>query len=125
MKKIIFVTKKLDVGGVETSLISMLKCIPKDKYKVKILTIYSGGELVDKVPDWIEVETIPEIQTKTIKKIVNRMVKFRISESINILINNFFSKRAKRISESYKYSLKTLPDLEEEYDLAVSYYNPT
>lgn len=31
----------------------------------------------------------------------------------------------KKISESYKYSIKTLPEIEEEYDLAISYYNPT
>lgn len=125
MKKIIFVTRKLDIGGVETSLISMLNCIPKDKYKVKILTIYSGGELVNKVPNWIEVETIPEIQTKTIKKIIKRLKRFKIKEAVNILINNYFSKRAETISQSYKYSLKTLDNVYGEYDLAISYYNPT
>lgn len=125
MKKILFVTRKLDTGGVETALISMLKCIPKDKYKVKILTVYSGGKLINKVPDWIEVETIPEIETKTIKKIIGKLKKFKIKTAFNILINNALSKRAKTISKSYKYSLNTLANVEEEYDLAISYYNPT
>lgn len=125
MKKILFVTRKLDTGGVETALISMLKCIPKDKYKVKILTLYSGGKLINKVPDWIEVETIPEIEIKTIKKIIGKLKKFKIKTAFNILINNALSKRAKTISKSYKYSLNTLANVEEEYDLAISYYNPT
>lgn len=65
MKKILIVTRQFGVGGVETSLIEMLKRIPKNEYKVKILTVYPGGELLGKVPKWIEVSTIPGIELST------------------------------------------------------------
>lgn len=125
MKKILIVTRSLNTGGVETSLISMLKCIPQDKYKVKVITLYPGGELLSKIPSWVEVEVAPHIGLKTSSKLLNSIKNLEIRNTWKILLHTILGKKSKTICESYKHSLKTLPIVEDEYDLAISYYNPT
>src|SRR5690606_29387881 len=49
-KKIIFVTNKMIMGGIEKSLISLLEHIPKKQYDITILVMESGGELLEQIP---------------------------------------------------------------------------
>ncbi len=55
MKKICFVCEYMLCGGVEKSLISLLNILPKDRYKITVLLLQKKGELLDQIPDWVDV----------------------------------------------------------------------
>lgn len=48
-KKVIFVTKALWIGGIETALINLLNHIDYNKYDVTLLTLHGVLELLDKI----------------------------------------------------------------------------
>ena len=48
-RKVLFVTEALWVGGIETSLISLLKHFDYDRYEVTLLVIRAELELADQV----------------------------------------------------------------------------
>lgn len=50
MKKIIIVSNNMHIGGVQKSLLNLLKNI-SDKYDVTLLLFYKGGALLDEVPE--------------------------------------------------------------------------
>ena len=45
MKKVVIVTRRMIMGGIEKALISMLESMPKDEYDVTVLVMANGGEL--------------------------------------------------------------------------------
>lgn len=79
MKKIIFSAYSLDVGGIETALITLLKNIHK-KYKITICLEKKEGIFLQNIPKDIEIITY---------KPNNSKIKF-IRKSINFLKQQFF-----------------------------------
>lgn len=55
MKSIVFVVPKLGIGGVERSLISLLKQMPEDRFRVTVLTFLPGGELESQLPSSVTI----------------------------------------------------------------------
>jgi hypothetical protein len=45
MKKVVIVTRRLIMGGIEKALLSMVKAIPKDEYEVDVLVMGMGENL--------------------------------------------------------------------------------
>lgn len=125
MKKIVFISKSMDFGGVEKSLISLIKRIPENKYDVTILLMNKKGGFLNEIPKWIKIEEIPWISKKTSLKLRDTLKHYGFINGIKFIYNYIFSLKCKSIYKSFIHYAKLLPKLEVKYDLAISYFNPT
>ena len=122
MKKIIIVTKKMIIGGIEQSLIKMLKNQSEDQLDITLVILEKGGELETKIPKNINVKyimddtfSIKSLSIKYIKK--GHMIKF-----CKTLIYGIISSKSLDICKSYEYLSKILCRDNLEYDLAIAYH---
>ena len=80
MKKILFAAYSLDVGGIETALITLLKHLA-DKYEITLMLEKKQGIFLEQVPENIEIITYEPstIKVKLIRKIANfiKQLKFK------------------------------------------------
>lgn len=56
---------------------------------------------------------------------IGKLKKNEVKSAVKIGVSTILSKYAENVCKSYEMSLNTVPILDEEYDLAISYYNPT
>ena len=125
-KKVIIVTKKMVLGGVEKSLISLINSIDKELYDITLLLVESGGELYNSIPNNIKIKTIKDI--KNSKSFKERLVyDFRKKQYLKIIKNLFFFIKQKYSRNKYNYYefiSKILDRQKENYDIAISYHVP-
>ena len=50
MKNILFVIPTMRMGGAEKSLVTLLNCMDRKKYKIDLLLFETGGVLQDDIP---------------------------------------------------------------------------
>lgn len=67
-KKIIFVTKALWIGGIETALVNLLKYFDYDKYDVTLLVLKAELDMLDQIPPKCRVMIVDREQTVTFQK---------------------------------------------------------
>ena len=124
MKKIVIVTNKMVMGGIEKSLISMLNVIDNTKYKVTVLLMELGGDMINEIPPWVDVKLVPSITNNILKKVVDALKCKDIIKGLKIIYYSIFTKLTnKSYLAAYHYS-NILNNLEGEYDLAISYHTP-
>ncbi len=58
MKKIAVITRKLDIGGVEISLLNFLKNLDSNKYDVTLILTEYSGVLLNRVPSHVKIKAI-------------------------------------------------------------------
>ena len=132
MKKVLFMLTSMNIGGVEKSLLSLLSCIPKDKYEITLLLLDKSGGFLDYVPDHINIEEcnwfkdvkpiIMNSPYEIIKTYRNKKQYWKIFKFIYCyLTDKYFDNRFLY----YKFAMKDVPINDEEYDLAISYQGPT
>ncbi|MBS4197589.1 glycosyltransferase [Lederbergia citri] len=124
MKKVVIVTRRMVVGGIEKALISMLKSIPKDKYQITVLVMGVGGELEDEVPDYVKVDCLYGNENSTLEKIWNHIKKGKLISAIKIAWFSLLSKATKSVFKQEWYHSKMIPKIKTEYDLAIAYHVP-
>lgn len=131
MKSILFMAINMNVGGTEKALLTMLSELPKEKYKVTVLLLEKYGGFLNQIPAWIQLKYVDEY--KELKKYINEPPQNLVKELLNkkkyitafkLSLNYFISKIKNDISYYYKYLLKNVDDLEQEYDIAVAYAGP-
>lgn len=131
-KKILFMVSSMNIGGVEKSLLSLLSVMPKDKYDITVLTLEKKGGFLDYIPSYIKVEEaawfkeikpiIMESPQKTIKKYLKENKVFKI---LTFIYSYYKSKNTDNRYIYYKNILKSIPENEDEYDVAIAYAGPT
>lgn len=67
-KKIIFVTKALWIGGIETALVNLLKYFDYDKYDVTLLVLKAELDMLDQIPPKCRVMIADREKTVTFQK---------------------------------------------------------
>lgn len=74
-KKILFTAYSLDIGGIESALINMLKMFDYNKYDVTLLLEKKEGIFLDDVPKEVKIEEykISDNKNPIIRKIKNRL----------------------------------------------------
>ena len=129
MKKVIIMSEKMNMGGVEKALISMLESINYDNYDVTLLLTAIEGELIKKVPKQVKIITInefKELRYKSVKKLVlDNVLKGKFMECFKIIYYILLYKFNGDLHSLYKYNCESLPKLDEKYDLAISYQAPS
>lgn len=131
-KKILFMVSSMNIGGVEKSLLSLLSVMPKEKYDITVLTLEKKGGFLDYIPSYIKVEEaawfkeikpiIMESPQKTIKKYLKENKVFKI---LTFIYSYYKSKNTDNRYIYYKNILKSIPENEDEYDVAIAYAGPT
>ena len=131
-KKILFMVSSMNIGGVEKSLLSLLSVMPKEKYDITVLTLEKKGGFLDYIPSYIKVEEaawfkeikpiIMESPQKTIKKYLKENKVFKI---LTFIYSYYKSKNTDNRYIYYKNILKSIPENEGEYDVAIAYAGPT
>jgi glycosyltransferase involved in cell wall biosynthesis len=124
MKKIVFVTRSMILGGIEKALISLLESIPKGKYEITVLVMGSGGELEEEIPSEVEVRCLNGDEKTIIEKIKKRLIKGEFYEATRICWYTLLAKKSKSVFQQEMYNSKLLPILKTDYDLAVAYHVP-
>lgn len=130
-QSILIIMPYMGCGGVESTLLSMLECIDKKKYKITLLLLERKGEFLKKIPTEIQVKEIvlPE-KEKGIFFGKKKLLKEYIKNGQWIKIPGFllYNSQEKLTEDREKNALyfqrisSTIPALEEEYDLAIDYF---
>lgn len=133
MKKMLFMLSSMNIGGVEKSFLSLLSTVPKDKYDITLLLLEKKGGFLKYVPDWIKVIEAPwfihikpiimQPPQETLKSYLNKKEFYKIPVFLYVYVLS--EKLLKNRYLFYKHVLKTVPILEEDYDVAISYQGPT
>lgn len=130
-KKILISSFDMEVGGVERSLISMLNNFDYHQYSVDLMLYSHTGEFMSLLPD--KPILLPESKRyKTFRLSVGEIFKhglFTIGIA-RVLAKYKASKHSssengyKQMQYMWKFSLPFLPEVEKEYDVAISYLWP-
>ncbi len=123
--KIVFVTRRMMMGGIEKALISMLEQVPKEKYDITVLLVHTGGELFGEIPDHVKVQYIFDNENRIIKTLWKCIIRGRFVTSFNVILNAVLLRRRGNTEfDEFIYYSKTKPFESTQYDLAISYSGP-
>jgi glycosyltransferase involved in cell wall biosynthesis len=130
-KKIIFMVINMNVGGTEKALLNMISEMPKEEFDITILMLEKYGGFLDSIPKEVHVKYLKGYNK--IKGILNNppqetalnfFKERRIFKGFLILFLYFISKHFKDRSLLFKCLLKNIPNIKNEYDVAVAYAGP-
>ena len=135
MKKVLISSFDMEVGGVERSLISMLNNFDYKNYDVDLMLYSHSGDFMNLLTN--KVKLLPEIdKLATFRKGIGQVIKEgKISIGISRLLAKINGDIRAKLNKSdiesviqmqlmWKYSLAFLPNVEEKYDVAISYLWP-
>ena len=136
MKKILIVSHAMKIGGAERALLGLLGCIDPSQASVDLFLLRHEGELLDLIPDFINL--LPAIPAYTVlaRPIVQTLKEGHLLLSAARLVGKFRAKQYDRkhgltesgvaIEYSHKYTRRFMPPIqpEVEYDLAISFLTP-
>ena len=131
MKKILFMCINMNIGGTEKALLTMLNEMDRRKYDITLFMLEEYGGFLNQIPDGIKVMYLKEY--KALKKFINdppqllakELIKNRkVIGGLSLLVIYIISKLMKDISIYYKYILRNVDTLNEEYDIAIAYAGP-
>ena len=136
MKRVLFFSHGLELGGAERALIGLLEHIDYTKVQVELFLMHRKGELLDDVPK--QVKLLPEMPQYACLAVplgeVIRKRQLRVAAS-RALGKALARRRVKQLGlpedngvaleYSHKYTLSAMPPVGDgEYDLAVSFLTP-
>lgn len=135
MKKVLISSFDMEIGGVERSLINMLENFDYDNNEVDLMLYKHQGEFMKLLPNrhtlLDEISEYASFRTGIIDLIREGKLNLAIKR-LNAKIDAKRITRQNNLNDSghiqmqlmWKYSLKYLPKIEKEYDVAISYLWP-
>ena len=130
-KKLLFVIHRLNAGGAEKSLVSLLNALPSDMFEIDLLAIDPSGIFLKQVPQAIRILEPPGAMVCMSAKITDKRfwqratLKLLLVKLRCILGNHLRGGGSKtRRSHSQYYNdiwQKHIPNLGFKYDVAISY----
>lgn len=132
MKKsrVLFVIRELNIGGVEKSLLSLLKTLPPDRFDIDLGVINARGGFLEHVPSNVRVFEIPALHNSQDKiagrfeAIAKALRKGDLKNAVLIPLLYIRSKIARTLIPLYSYYLDNGHAELPEYDIAVAYQGP-
>lgn len=131
MKKILVASFDMEVGGVERSLISMLNTFDYNHHQIDMMLYSHTGDFMNLLPK--KVNLIPEVAAyRTFRMSIRQIFKTKkVSLGLARILARYKASLTKSPEIGYKqmqymwqYSLPFLPDLDGNYDVAISYLWP-
>ncbi|MDQ0256576.1 glycosyltransferase involved in cell wall biosynthesis [Evansella vedderi] len=135
MKDILISSFDMEVGGVERSLISMLEHFDYETYKVDLMLYRHQGEFMKLIPKEVNLlkESLPYTSfRKSISELIReKNYPLAVTRVLAKLNTNILGRMKKMEEPGYlqmqlmwRYALPFLPNVEKEYDVAISYLWP-
>lgn len=125
MKKILFVIPTMRMGGAEKSLVTLLNCMDRQKYKIDLLLFETGGVLQTEIPDDVNIIAADKITKAMILEFryyaKNLLREHRYGAFFHRLWASIAPQRGEVEKFSWKYIKNDIPAMEGEYDIAISY----
>lgn len=121
----------MNIGGTEKALLTMLNEIDSSKYDITLLMLEEYGEFLNEIPSFVKVKYVNEY--KAIKPFINdppmllakKLIKDKkYLTGVMTSLSYIISKISNNMSYYYRYILRNINSLEENYDLAVAYAGP-
>lgn len=121
----------MNIGGTEKALLTMLNEIDTSKYDITLLMLEKFGGFLNEIPSYVRVKYVDRF--KEIKPFIKEPPQLLVKElikskkyfkGINILLTYAIAKITNNISFYYRYVLRNIKMIDEEYDLAVAYAGP-
>lgn len=119
MKKIAIATNKMVMGGIEKSLIELIRVLLSFENEITLFLQEEEGDLFDSIPKEV---TIKKMDYKT--SIIDRLRKKRLSEKFNILLSYIKLHKSKNYAEECDNIVKIYDTNLEQYDIAIAYSSP-
>lgn len=119
-KKLLFINGHLNAGGVERSLVDVLKHFDYERYQVDLLLLEEKGDYISEVPTEVNIHFYPLSNAYgpligTIWESIKSHDWFSFRFRINLLLSS-------KLGTKYlKYSQKLFKTLEPEYDAIIAY----
>ena len=130
MKRILIMSMALDIGGVEKSLVSLLRAVDYDLYSIDLMLVETQGVLQQFLPEQVHVLSFPEKYNWVFipKGKVLRSLKNAVGWNLNaarfsyyllkgLLMRNMGRARQQLI----RAAMHTLPEIHGEYSAAIDY----
>lgn len=137
MKKILIVSYSMEIGGIERSLINLLENLDYEKYEVDLLLYKQEGELFKYIDRRVNIlSLIAELDTfgkplkellkdKKYRKFAFRRIEARLKTEIAYKLGKIKKEKGYYQSQIAEGKInRYIPELEKEYDLAISYCWP-
>ena len=128
--KVLFVINRLNLGGVEKSLLSLINAMPEESYDITIGTINKEGQLLPYVPERVKVVEIPELHNG-IKNVSKRFIAIKkclmkgdIKNAFMIPWLSIVSTITRTNYPLYRRYMRPGAYSLEEFDIAVMYQGP-
>ena len=121
----------MNIGGTEKALLTMLNEMDSSKYDITLLMLEKYGGFLNEIPSYVKLKYVDGF--KEVKPFINEPPQLLAKElirskkyfkGINTLLYYSISKITNDISSYYRYVLKNINKIDEEYDLAVAYAGP-
>ena len=127
MKKILFVTRQLIVGGTEYALYETVKMLRSPDTEITVAVMKSGGELYKEFEKFCIIKDLSkEYENALISRdsLKSDLKKFKIISFAKNLFSKFLEKYVYSHFEFKNSISNKMPKLDEKYDVAVAYYAP-
>lgn len=122
MKKILFISSNMEIGGFQKSLISLLREFDYSKYEVDLLLLNPSGIYMDLIPTEVNQITL-DIDNNYFKSppsgIIELIKNKKVTLAIYRIIQSFISKINKGMGGIILS--KKMPEIDKEYDVIIDY----
>lgn len=121
----------MNIGGTEKALLNMINEMSSDQYDVTILMLEKKGGFLKDIPSHVKVEELYEY--KRLKKFLNEPLHLSIGRLIKegkyicgliLCFIYLISKINREYSLLYKYLVRDVEMINNEYDIAIAYAGP-
>lgn len=127
--KLLFIMNHMQCGGAEKSLLSLLQTIDYSRYTVDLLLFSRKGSFLNSIPSEVRILSEPENYQyfdMSIKKVLVHCLKTKNSKLMWARLKASYiyrteKNKARCEQRAWKYLSSMLPELREEYDVAIGY----
>jgi len=129
-RKILFVLNRMNVGGVEKSLLGLLNSLPMDRYEVHIGVVEADGGFLPFVPDNVKLFELPALHSnrsilfKRLGAFNETIYERKYYKAVKMLVLYACAQLLRTLIPFYKGFIK-VDDSMPEYDVAVAYQGPS
>ena len=135
MKRMLIATFNMEIGGVERSLINLLRHIDYEKYQVDLLLYRHSGEFLNEIPKEVNLlaqvkeyatfrKSISEIASEKLYSILTARLRAKLVAELKGKWRRSAEPGILQMQLMWKYAIDHLPPLAGEYDVALSYLWP-
>lgn len=122
--KIAIVTRKMVMGGIEKSLITLITELQKIDAEITLYLESTGGELFDEIPEGTNVVDIFENKCNSVDLIKKLCKRKKFGKAVYVVLTYIYNKLGLDPVQAWKYTCKYLDIQREEYDYVFSYGAP-